>query len=150
MGRRRLGSQRDAGGVAFAERGLTSGTAQWCVVHAQAGQNQYVWILSAAAAAYEYQSAGSRVESVNVSLNLVGTEAVSVPFPPRNAVLWPTVGKSSLTWRDLPAYYGASSGGPQLALNDGLLCDYDQTVEFLGRNFRIVRVGVGEIGRAHV
>jgi len=69
--------------TAIAQRGSSIGTAQWCVIHSQTGQNDVTWILSAASSAFEYQAAGTRRQFYpdDQNLSLVGVEALEFPIP---------------------------------------------------------------------
>ena len=62
--------------TASAQRGLSTGVAQWCVVHVGG------WILSGATSVFEYQAAGTRRQSFpdDQSLNLTGAEALQFPI----------------------------------------------------------------------
>ena len=68
---------------ALAQRGSSVGTAQWCVIHSTTGQNDVMWILSAATSAFEYQAAGTRRQFYpdDANLSLVGVEALEFPIP---------------------------------------------------------------------
>lgn len=62
--------------TASAQRGLSTGVAQWCVVHSVG------WILSGATSVFEYQAASTRRQSLpeDQSLNLTGAEALEFPI----------------------------------------------------------------------
>jgi hypothetical protein len=97
---------------AFAERGASTGTAQWCVLHSPSNQTGTVWVLSGATSAFEYQAVATntREPPPNESVNYVGPDALLVPIPARfrvgfgwtnREVGWIT-NNQAITWRRGP------------------------------------------------
>ena len=92
--------------AAIAERGSSTGTAQWCVLHSTTGSNQLAWVLSGATSGFEYQRAGTTGETVTEMLSYAGPDALLVPTPEgargHSALGWSVASKNSLTWRGIP------------------------------------------------